>query len=369
MKPLPVLVGYLCLGSLFWPGLAMAQDPAGVAAAEPGSSDYAVDESYASVRSVILSSAERDFPNAPVLAILMEMGTPPSITSLVVNARGAIGMLNSDGLGLPDVEEFELVREIAAAYLEHAASFVEKGTPADTYPLPQPDHYRFYIVTRQGVLTAEASERDLLLNRHDFSRLAHHAQAVMSAIRLSLSPPATQQDYGAARAALAANEDFKPYRFTLLQPQLLNEHRQRLQDPESTLNEIDAPLRQLLNEYPLSIQGNYALAAFLRIVADSQQDAAQKSQFLVESANRRAVADAILASITEPHAGASMDDAFVVISQVEEYAVMDSLGLRPTGQGLFIQDEVPYDRFNTVDESGATKELWFDVSLVMRRGP
>jgi hypothetical protein len=157
------------------------------------------------------------------------------VSVLLINSKGAVGILHSDGRGLFDLEEYEL-----------------------------------------------------LLNRHAFSRLAHHAQAA-------------QQDYGAARAALAANEEFRPYRYTLLQPQLLNEHRQLLQDPDRTLNEIDAPLRQLLNEYPLSIQGNYALAAFLCLVADSQRDAAQNSQFLVESANRRAVADAILASITERH--------------------------------------------------------------------
>jgi hypothetical protein len=369
MKHWPALARHVVLGFLLGPGFAIAQEPGVAAPAEPSSSDYVVDPSYASTRSVILSSAERDFPDTPVLAVLMEMGTPQLVTSLVVNSKGAIGMFNSNGRGVPDLEGYELVREVAAAYLDHAADFVARGTPAESYPLPEPDRYRFYLVTRQGVLTAEAAERDLLLNRHDFSRLAHHAQAVMSAIRFSVDAPIARQDYGAARAALAASEDFRPYRYTLLQPQLLNEHRQRLQDPERTTNEIDAPLRQLLNEYPLSIQGNYALAEFLRIVANSPQDPAQKSQFLVESATRRAVADAILASITDSRGGTSTDDAYVVISQVEEYAVMDSLGLRPTGQGLIVQDDIPYDRFDTVDESGSTRQLWFDVSLMMRRGP
>ena len=368
MKHWPALARYFWLGCLVGPCFAMAQEPGAAASPEPGSSDYAVDPSYASVRSVILSSAERDFPDTPVLAVLVEMGDAQSITSLVVNSKGAIGMFSSSGRGLFDLEQYELVREVASAYLDHAADFVASGTPAESYPLPQPDRYRFYLVTRQGVMTAEASEIDLLSNRHAFSRLAHHAQAVMSAVRFYVDSPTARQDCGAARRALAANEDFRPYRYTLLQPQLLNEHRQRLQDPDRTSNEIDAPLRQLLNEYPLSIQGNYALAAFLRIIANSQQDAAQKSQFLVESATRRAVADAILASITDSRGGTSMDDAFVVITQVEEYAVMDSLGLRPTGQGLIVQDDVPYDRFDTVDESGATKQVYFDVSLLMQRG-
>ena len=366
MKHCPALAGCLCLGSLLAPSLALAQEPA--AAVGPGTGDYVIDESYESTRTLILSSAERDFPDVPVLAVLVEMSQEGAITSLAVNSKGAVGIMNSDGLGVFEGEEFELVREVAAAFLDHSASFIASATPAENYPFPAPDHYRFYLVTRQGVVTAEAGEDELQLNRHEFSRLAHHAQAVMSAIRISVSPPAAEQDYAAARTAFAASEEFRPYRYSLLQPQLLNEHRQRLQDPGRTLSEIDAPLRQLLNEYPLSIQGNYALATFLRFVADAQQDPAQKSQFLVESAYRRAVADAILDSITEAHGGATVDDAFVVISQVEEYAVIESMGLRATGQGLIIQDDVPYDRFDTVDESGSTRLLFFDVSQMMPRG-
>jgi hypothetical protein len=331
---------------------------------------YEVAETFSFRRSLVLGLAREDSSGAPVLAVLMETGLSEFALSLTVTSDGAVSMYYSNGVARIGLGEHDLVREIGNAYLEHAASFVSRATAAESFPLPERDHVRFYIVTPGGTVTAEALESDLGFNRHEFSRLFHHGHAVISAIRISLGEDDSQTvDYAAARAALAASEDYQPYRYTIVQPRLLAEYRRLLQDPQSTLDQINAPLRELLDDYPLSIQGNYALSEYLRFVAARPQDPAQSSQFIVVSAVYRATADAILASVMESRGGTGLDDAFVVISQVEEHAVMEKMQLRPTTQGLIDVAGVPYDVFDAVDESGVTRKVYFDISKFLPRAP
>jgi hypothetical protein len=61
--------------------------------------------------------------------------------------------------------------------------------------------------------------------------------------------------------------------------------------------------------------------------------------------------------------GASAARAFHVRNIPEEYEIVGALGLCTTMQSLIEQNNRPYDMLSTVDpRSGATRELWFDIS-------
>lgn len=53
----------------------------------------------------------------------------------------------------------------------------------DTYPVPRPQHARFYVLSTAGTWTAEAAEQDLGHNRHRLSPLFHLAHDVITAVR------------------------------------------------------------------------------------------------------------------------------------------------------------------------------------------
>ena len=57
--------------------------------------------------------------------------------------------------------------------------------PAVDTPLPRPGHIRFYVLTSEGVVTADALEQDLGENRHVLSPLFYAAQELITEIRTS----------------------------------------------------------------------------------------------------------------------------------------------------------------------------------------
>jgi hypothetical protein len=71
-----------------------------------------------------------------------------------------------------------LLVTFAALNLEHLVDAVD-------YPLPQPRHTRFYLLTSNGVLRADAPEREFGENRHVLSPLSYAAQELITEIRAS----------------------------------------------------------------------------------------------------------------------------------------------------------------------------------------
>jgi hypothetical protein len=57
------------------------------------------------------------------------------------------------------------------------------GGPRDSARLPRPGHTRFYVLTSNGVVTADAPERDFGENRHVLSPLFYAGQEVITEIR------------------------------------------------------------------------------------------------------------------------------------------------------------------------------------------
>lgn len=75
-----------------------------------------------------------------------------------------------------------------------------------------------------------------------------------------------------------------------------------------------------------------------------------------------AIAEKLFHSIMDSADGSNKIRAYKVINQLEEYAVLDRLGLSNWQQGLIVEDSSAYDIFSGVDQKGDSVEVYFDVT-------
>jgi hypothetical protein len=148
--------------------------------------DYVLADAYSGLRTQALQLTAAQVGTADaVFGVLMETGYPEAVVSLLALSDGTASLYFSNGGGIigagghpgPAVAARSLVA-FAAHNLDHLGAAVE-------YPLPRPDHTRFYLLTSHGVLTADALERAFGENRHVLSPLFYAAQELITEIRTS----------------------------------------------------------------------------------------------------------------------------------------------------------------------------------------
>lgn len=118
-----------------------------------------------------------------VWAVLMEMGYPEAVASLVAIADGATSIYFSTGGGIIGAGQHAAVRDRTERFVARADAQTNLFTAATEHPLPDVGRVRFYLQTFDGLLTAEASEEALGENRHELSPLFHLGHAVIAAVR------------------------------------------------------------------------------------------------------------------------------------------------------------------------------------------
>lgn len=122
------------------------------------------------------------------IAALMESGHRGAAVTLVTLFDGTTSLYFSSGGGVIGAGQHKPVAAAALEFLRAAGQNTSLMQPTETYPLPQPQHARFYVLSASGAWTAEAPEQDLAQNRHPLSRLFFLAHAVITAVRQH-SPP------------------------------------------------------------------------------------------------------------------------------------------------------------------------------------
>lgn len=182
---------------------------------------------------------------------------------------------------------------------------------------------------------------------------------------------ADARDYLAERRALAASEGYNPYGLMVVHKALMDEHYKLGADPKTTVAQINEPLQKLLEMYPLGIQANQAVAGFLEyLVKQSNGDSDKEAKDLLEIAkDKRAKADAILASILSTGNGETAETAFEVINIIEEYAVLEHFKLEKVSQSLVVGKNKTYDLLTVKTEDGIEKSIFFDISLFYGKRP
>jgi len=121
-----------------------------------------------------------------VWGVLMELGYPEAVATLVAFADGSTSLYISTGGGVIGAGEHQAVREEGVRFLAVAEQHIADFEPADDeMPLPRRGRVRFYVRTFQSTLTAEADETLLMKGQHKLTPMFQAGHAVITQMRLA----------------------------------------------------------------------------------------------------------------------------------------------------------------------------------------
>ena len=129
------------------------------------------------------SSAEEiglsgEVAKAKVWGALMEVAFPDGVGTLVSIRDGSASLYTSTGGGVLGVTSDQAKRFVAEAE-KHLAQM----EPAKSFPYPTVGRIKFYVLTREGVYTAEVDEQELVGGGHALSPLFTAANDVLTTLR------------------------------------------------------------------------------------------------------------------------------------------------------------------------------------------
>ena len=124
-------------------------------------------------------------PRGRILALLMEMGYPEAVATLVGLADGTTSMYFSTGGGIIGGGAHELVDAATRRWLDLAEDFVDSFAPALQAPaLPEDGETQFVAIATDGRFALSAPEQELGVGRHPASPLFHAGHDVITELRL-----------------------------------------------------------------------------------------------------------------------------------------------------------------------------------------
>jgi hypothetical protein len=119
-----------------------------------------------------------------IWGVIMEMGFPDATVTLVALVDGTASLYFSSGGGFIGGVGHEAVRKAASKMCHVADAFVPSCSPATEFPFPKQGYTIFYILTKDGKVTATALESDLGEEKHALSSLFYAGQDVITQLRL-----------------------------------------------------------------------------------------------------------------------------------------------------------------------------------------
>lgn len=152
---------------------------------------YEVEDVYNGLRSQIFEldpnaiNIQQDQTHPKVWGILMETGYPEAVATLVALGDGTVSMYFSNGGGMIGLGQHEQPRLVANQFLEESQSYTEAFSATEQYPLPKKGHTVFYLLTFDGVLTAEAKEDVLGNGQHELSPLFLKGHELITQARIA----------------------------------------------------------------------------------------------------------------------------------------------------------------------------------------
>lgn len=138
------------------------------------------------LRQKLLTSKPEDVglggTEAKVWGVLMDVAFPSGVATLVSLRDGTASLYTTTGGGILGgyVAQAE-----AKAFVEAAEKHLAHTSPAEAFPYPAAGRVKFYVLTRDGVRTAEAPLDDLGDGRHKLSPLYNSADQVLTQLRLA----------------------------------------------------------------------------------------------------------------------------------------------------------------------------------------
>jgi len=117
---------------------------------------------------------------AKVWGVLMEVAFPSGVSTIVSIRDGTASLYTSTGGGVLGGYS---AREEAKRFVAAAEKHLAQMKPAKSFPYPEVGRLKFYVLTRDGVYTAEAGEQELLGGQHDLSPLFLAGNDVLTGLR------------------------------------------------------------------------------------------------------------------------------------------------------------------------------------------
>lgn len=143
------------------------------------------DNMAAELRNMILSSevpAANDSDRNPSV-VVMDVHVGDEIASVMTSSGGDASIYFSSGGAKIGGVGHANVRAAAVAFANTALKYKSAMAPATAFPYPPAGKVRFYLRTRDGVVSVEAPERDLAAGTHELSELFRAGQEVITQFR------------------------------------------------------------------------------------------------------------------------------------------------------------------------------------------
>ncbi|HEY0078829.1 MAG TPA: hypothetical protein VGB73_09310 [Pyrinomonadaceae bacterium] len=142
------------------------------------------------IRSEVLQSSlselgfgKRD-AQAKAFVVLMETGYPEGLATLFSLRDGDASLYLGNGGGIIGGRSHEKVRKAAIDFVKESEKHLSALKSTKEFPYPSVGQVKFYVRTRDGVLTAEADENELGEGKHPLSPLFYAGHEVLTQLRL-----------------------------------------------------------------------------------------------------------------------------------------------------------------------------------------
>jgi hypothetical protein len=122
---------------------------------------------------------ESEEPTKPYGAI-MEIGFPGAIATLITLIDGTANLYFSNGGGKAGEASQPKVRDATSDFINQAHKYITMLHRVDSFPVPQKGYVRFYVLTPNGVYSAEVPERQLRNSESCLTFLYQYGYAVIT---------------------------------------------------------------------------------------------------------------------------------------------------------------------------------------------
>jgi hypothetical protein len=110
----------------------------------------------------------------------MEVGFREGAVTLVSLRDGTSSLYTYSGAGILGGY---IARKEAKGFVAEAEKNLAKMKPTKSFPFPEAGRIKFYVLTQDGVYTAEAAEQELTGRRHALSPLFFAGNDVLTGLR------------------------------------------------------------------------------------------------------------------------------------------------------------------------------------------
>jgi uncharacterized protein len=161
-------------------------------------------ETYEKLRERVLTLRSADLGLAraagrPAWGVVMEVGSTAGVTTVVATDDGAARLFASGGGDAVHLAKPDWPHQAGGRFIGAAGDCLFACSPAWAHPSPEPGMIRFYLLTFDGVLTAQAPADELAAGSAPLSALFYAGHDVLVLARLVSEEP-DWAAYGAAGA-------------------------------------------------------------------------------------------------------------------------------------------------------------------------